>query len=573
MVALSQAASQGAALLVLSCLYRLLGGEPFGLLGMAAPLMALAEMLGAFGFPIAAVQREHVDESELTTLFWWSVGLSLVAGGVIAVAAQPLSALFSTPELAPFCWTLALAPVVSSFVRMHRALLERRLQFGRLTAMRLTAQLLAGGSAVFAAWRGWGVWSLVVQIYVDQLLFAALLWRFERWRPGPPVLASTARDMLRFSGLYSISSFLFFLSQNADRFVLGLLLGGSPAGRQVLGFYSQAYGLMTRPLNQICTPITALMLPALSRASGLQRATLCGDFFRAVGVLLLPAGAGLTVIAPDVMQVMGGAAWSAAGELLQLLAPILLVQGFISICGSVYAACGRTGALAWAASCYSLIVLLAIAGGAVWGRSGSSVDPLSEVRGVAVALTLCALGDRSALCRLLFGRCWRQSAPRRPRRCAGGLGGAGHGRRGRRIPDRPAGVGSSAGGSRFLCCCWWAEPAILQWPAATSCGWSAAGFSRRCKQRRRWTTSRRGPPPNSMALGELARHVFRQTFSASRFDRLDVAWLITSIGVLATAAAAAAVSWVRRRGWPWCWRPRPCWACLPWRRDGSSNRH
>ena len=59
-----QLASQVVSFVVLAMLFRQLGPDPFGLLGMVMPLLLLARMLGGLSLHVATVQRDQLSDAE-----------------------------------------------------------------------------------------------------------------------------------------------------------------------------------------------------------------------------------------------------------------------------------------------------------------------------------------------------------------------------------------------------------------------------------------------------------------------------------------------------------------------------
>jgi PST family polysaccharide transporter len=203
--------------------------------------------------------------------------------------------------------------------------------------------------------------------------------------------------MVRFGGYYSLSSLLFFVAQNADKILLALCLGSTRPGQVALGMYSQAFNLMMKPVSLVTTPVTSIMLPALARVAHHRQdfSDFVSRFYRLVGIVLLPAGIGLVVVANDLMLVLGGARWAPAGYLLTVLAPTILVQGFLSIAGSVFAASGQAGRLCLGSLATAAVLSSScVAGfwiGGIWFEA-----PWGPTMGVACSYSLATVG-------LLFG--------------------------------------------------------------------------------------------------------------------------------------------------------------------------
>ena len=283
-----------------------------------------------------------MDQSARNTLFWGNQWLSLAAAVITASLGPALAWLYQTPELTGLCVALSATLVLIGISNQHQALLERELRLGRLAICRLSAQFIGGIAAIAYAWRGGGVWALVFQQYVELVILAGAVWIAEPWRPGKPRFDSKARGLFRFGGYYSGSSLFFFIAQNTDKVLLATWLGGTTAGQAALGLYSQAFNLMMKPVYLVTTPVSGVLLPALSKArsDAGQFIDLVVRFFRITAIALFPCAVGITLVAEPLLTVVGGEQWQFCGRLLAILAPTILVQGFVNLCGSVLAAKG-----------------------------------------------------------------------------------------------------------------------------------------------------------------------------------------------------------------------------------------
>ena len=392
-VVAAQLASQLVSFAVLAVLFRQLGPEPFGLLGMVMPLLLLSRLLGGLSLQVASVQRPELSDEESSWLFWTQVALGAVVAIGFALSGHLLAWAFSTPGLIALCYALSGTLLVNALAAQHLALLERQMAVGQVAKYRLMALLAGGIAAVWAAWQQAGVWALVAQQYVELSGLVVLAWWGHPFRPRWPKRISSSRALFLFGSGYSLSGLLFFLAWNLDKVVLAAMLGSAPGGRVVLGIYTQVFNLMMRPVYLVTTPVTSVMLPALSRASRQagEFSELATSFYRLVGVLLFPCGVGLALVADDVMRILGGLpAWRPAGTILSLLAPAILALGWINIAGSVLAAAARTRHLCWCALVVLVVMLQGyVAGGFLGKRFGEF--PEGPAIGMAVSFTLVSL--------------------------------------------------------------------------------------------------------------------------------------------------------------------------------------
>ena len=364
----AQVASQLASLVVLAILYRLLRPEDYGLLGMVLPAVMLPRMAVTLGIGAAIVQAPELSGGQKTSLFWLLQGAGVAAALVTAALGAAFAPAYGQPELFPLSLALGGATLLATLGQAHQSLLERRLAFKPLAAARLVAQLGGGVAAIASAWRGLGVWSLVVQQIVELAISTAMVWCMAPWIPGTPTRGERIGGLGSFSGYFAATNLVFYIGQNLEKLLFPWLLGSS--ADLAIGLFSQAMTFVLRIVTLFTTAFSAVMMPALARARHDRRlfAELIARFFRMTAIGLFPCGIGLFLVAPEVMLLLGGEKWASAGRVLQALAPLMLVQGFLNLTGSIFGALGQGRRLLAG----SLLVVLLLAQGIVAGWLAST---------------------------------------------------------------------------------------------------------------------------------------------------------------------------------------------------------
>ncbi|MBA61729.1 MAG: hypothetical protein CMJ76_05120 [Planctomycetaceae bacterium] len=355
-VLILQIARQIVAVGAAAALYRLLGPEPFGLYGMVIPLLMLPRMAATLGLSTAAVQSENLSLSQRSGVFHMTLLLGVAATLLTGGLGHLFSRIFQVPELIWISWTFAGTTLVDTLGLTHLAGLQREMKLGRIAAIRLAGQIAAAVVSVAVAMQvkqevlTAGILALVAMEYAQISLNTLGYWFFGRWRPGRFVKADI-KQLLAFSGNYSLSSLVFYAGQNLDKVLLAVIFGSTQTGQRLLGMYTAMYNLMMKPVYFVTDPVTSVMLPSLSRTRKKAKDyyRIATDFYRFTAILLMPAGIGLTVVSTDVAQLISGPNWDEAAVMLFALAPAICVHGLINISGSLLASAGQTGKLLAAA--------------------------------------------------------------------------------------------------------------------------------------------------------------------------------------------------------------------------------
>ncbi len=360
-VAAAQIATQVVSIVVLAALYRLLGLEPFGLIGMILPVLALIRILAHSSLDVATIQQTALDDRQVSALFWINQGLGLASTAVMAAFAPVLVWFYREPGVLWLTVGLAGTLWLNVLSLQHLALLQRELRLGAVGAIRLTALVVAGIAAVAAALADWGVWALVVQQYVEIIVLVALAWMVEPWRPRFDLGGVEIGRLLHVGGHCTFGSLMFGWIANIDKILVAYAL--SP---EQVALYREPFNLMMKPVTVVITPLTGIMLPGLSRAAhdGQLYRSLVLRFFRFIGLVMFPIGIGLAIVGPETYRVLGGEQWAPAGPVLSVLALAILAQGFFIALGSVFTSSGHADRLSRAsfvaATVFSILFVLGL---------------------------------------------------------------------------------------------------------------------------------------------------------------------------------------------------------------------
>ena len=346
---------------------RLLAPADYGLVAMATIYIGIAAMLTDFGLGNAIVALRSLEASLAAQLHTVATLAGVSAFAVSCLVAGPLSRFFGAPQLSTVIVILGTILVLDSLRTVPTALLGRGLEFKHLALLEGFKAVVAVVATVVLAFIGAGYWALVLgNVFATLLLTIYVLARLPHrfGRPRFRELAST----LTFSSHFFTGQLTWYGFQNADFLVAGRVLGTA-----ALGAYTLAWNLTTEPGNKLMAIIGRVMptmLAAVQRdVSALRRYFLL--YTEGLAFIILPAAAGLCLVARDLIFVVFGAKWSAAVLPAQLLCfyaavhvpaiptmPLMQVTGHASFPAR------------WGAATLAVLVPLFFFGASRWGTVG-----------------------------------------------------------------------------------------------------------------------------------------------------------------------------------------------------------
>jgi O-antigen/teichoic acid export membrane protein len=220
------------------------------------------------------------------------------------------------------------------------ALLRREFRNAPLAARSLLATAGAGLVAVPMAFAGFGVWSLVAYQLAQPLIRASVLWFAHPWRPALRFSGPHLREINRYVGGVLGERVLGSLDFVIPRVVLGHALGPAAVGqfttaRRILELVVQ---LLIRPVSRVAMPSFAGV--AGDRARTQELFTFGAQF---AALVAFPGHVGLALVAPDLIPLVFGAAWSPSVPVLQVLTLFGLILPLSQLCTALMQGIGRVG--------------------------------------------------------------------------------------------------------------------------------------------------------------------------------------------------------------------------------------
>lgn len=366
-VSLAQIITQIIQFAISAILAHLLFPKDFGMIAMIIVFSNFLNVFQGLGIGSAIVQKKDLTEEHINSIFWITIGLGLLLT-LLMVGFSPLIASFyKQPQLAKLSMALGTTFFIASFGIIPRSLFQREMQFKVLSLVNITVVSLAGLFAIFLAFKGFGVWSLVHRQIASITLATILLLAIKKQRPVFSFQWGKVKEMFRFGANLTGFSFINYFNRNLDNLLIGKFLGSQP-----LGYYNFSYNIMLYPVRQISGVLGQVFFPAFSsiqedlpRIKNIYTKT---TFF--ISTITFPLMIGLFVLAPEFVKVIFGLRWVNTIPIIRILSLVGLEQSVASSGGWLYLAKGKTDIMFKWGIFSSIIIISGFIVGLHWGVIG-----------------------------------------------------------------------------------------------------------------------------------------------------------------------------------------------------------
>ena len=165
-------------------LARLLMPDDFGAIGMLAIFIAVSQVIIDGGFGNALIQKKNPSQTDYSTIFYWNIGLSTVMYSLLYAFSPYIAIYFKMPILSDVLRAIGLILITTSIISIQTVRLRKQLAFKTIAITNLGSYITASGLAIYLAYIGWGVWSLVLLQITSGIMSIILYWFQTRWHPS-----------------------------------------------------------------------------------------------------------------------------------------------------------------------------------------------------------------------------------------------------------------------------------------------------------------------------------------------------------------------------------------------------
>lgn len=298
-------------------------------------VIGVMSIFGDSGICVYVQRALKIDQLMLSTAFWATLIMSSALAGALVLLAGPVASAFKTEGLTPVLQVLSINLFINGLNGLPSALLIRDMRFRVLAVRGTVATLIGSAVAIAMALSGYGVWALVAQTLVRNVVSLIIIWKSTRWIPSLMWSSAYARTMISFgSKMLGISLMMTARDRGED-----FLLAGT-SGTSVLGMWSVANRLVRIIQETGSTVVSSVATPAFAKMQGDSR-----RLFRAYEISMVTAGAVmfpsmllLAVVSPDLVPMLLGEQWRQASEVARVVALTSTVGVFVYFDRSIFVA-------------------------------------------------------------------------------------------------------------------------------------------------------------------------------------------------------------------------------------------
>ncbi|KUK79754.1 MAG: Polysaccharide biosynthesis protein [Microgenomates bacterium 39_7] len=310
-------------------LARILSPSDFGVFSLVVIALGLSEAMTQTGINLTIIQSKHSVEYFLNTAWVIAIGRGFLIGVLMIILGYLMSLFYSQPSLTIMVALAALVPTIKGFINPYVVTLHKNMLYSRDVLYRFFVQAtLILGTLLLGLWLR-NVYALILGMVFAALIETLLSFAIFKIRPKFEFVPSRARIIFDNARWLSIGSFLHYLVENIDDFLIGAI-----TNTHSLGLYHNAYSLthkgsydISKSVHYGTIPVYSKLVAEKSRLKIAFRKTL---FSTTIITLLIAIP--IYFFNSEIVLFLMGETWTESIPLIRPLIMAGVIQGFFMVC-------------------------------------------------------------------------------------------------------------------------------------------------------------------------------------------------------------------------------------------------
>ncbi|WP_320545230.1 lipopolysaccharide biosynthesis protein [Aeromonas veronii] len=314
--ALERFITQGIQLAITLLLARLLGPTTFGLVGMLAIFIAIANVFVDSGFTSALIRKTDRNENDYVTAFYYNIVVAVICYIVLYICAPYIAEFYQQRDLLVLLRVLGITVLINGFMLIPKVKLSIVMDFKTQAKISVISVIVGGAGAIVLAMNGYGVWALIAQTLLNSSCNVLLFNILVPWRPR---VKGTKQSFCYLFGFGSKLLFSGLLDVGYNN--LYQLIIAKKFTPDLVGQFTQANQLASVPSMTLTGIIQRVTFPLFSQLQH-EPAKMAEGYrlaLKMASIVIFPLIMGLGLISEPLLTSLLGYQWQPAAILLTVL--------------------------------------------------------------------------------------------------------------------------------------------------------------------------------------------------------------------------------------------------------------
>lgn len=302
-------------------LARILTPDDYGVVALVTVFTSIALVFINTGFCTAIIQKKEVTKSDLSTMFYSGLFISIVLYIFLYFISPLIANFYNTPILSSLLRVESAILLIGALYSIHQAIIIRNMEFRKSFIVGLSGIAIQGIVGITLALLDYGPWALVYSTLANYIVCSIVMWMVVSWRPSFIFSKASFRKMSTFSINILLNELLNTVFNNVRAIIIG-----KQYTKADLAYFNRGSQIPSLVMTQIDGAMTTVLFSSLSKyqndwSTGLSilRKTIKTSFFICAPLMLC-----LCAMAEPIIRILLTDKWIESVPYLRLGAIICL---------------------------------------------------------------------------------------------------------------------------------------------------------------------------------------------------------------------------------------------------------
>lgn len=350
---------------------RILSPQDYGLMAITQLFINFMIGFSNVGLGDALIQQEYTPKSVISSAFGVTLLISVFLTLLFILLSYPIAAWYEDARLTSLIQVASLGFLFNGLMILPRVYMTKNMRIPEMFILELSSSLFGAVTVIVMAYEQYGVWSLMLGTLVGNVArligFVLLTKEYYIW---PSLDINLVRPLFSYSKFRTLEYLTWIAFTSSDTLILSQWI--TPAE---LGIYTVAMNFAVMPLNKIAPIINSIAFPAFAM---LQRQPIEARLYalkamRVMAAVAVPIFFGISAVAPELVAIVFGAQWAAAGPILTTLSLAITFRAILLVIPNYLQGLGNAKAGFWCTASALIIFVPAFLVGCHWGIFGVGI--------------------------------------------------------------------------------------------------------------------------------------------------------------------------------------------------------
>lgn len=246
-------------LIITIVLARILVPDDFGTVAIINVFIVIFNVFVDSGMANALIQKKNVDNKDFSSVFYFNIVQGVITYIIFYIMAPFIAGFFENAELTVMLRTAGVVLLISSVKNVQQAYVSKKLMFQKFFWATLGGTVVSSIVGIWLAISGYGVWALIAQNILNQLIDTIILWMIVKWRPEKYFSFTRIKSLLSYGSKLLLSALIDTIYNNFQSLFIGKFYTEAD-----LAYYTKGKQIPDFLVTNINSTLDSVLFPIMS---------------------------------------------------------------------------------------------------------------------------------------------------------------------------------------------------------------------------------------------------------------------------------------------------------------------